>query len=131
QLLEELRALREGVPAARLQPRGHQEVAGALRRGPGQRRGLDLYEVALGQQVARRGVDLAPQPQVLSSRVGAWTPQVQVTVAQPRLLTDVDPLVDLERQRLRLGEHLQVGGDDLDLTRGQVGVDVAVRARAD
>ena len=53
QLLEQLRGLRQGVPGARLQARGHQEVARALGRRAGEGRGLDLEEVL--RRRARRG----------------------------------------------------------------------------
>ena len=105
-----------------LQPRGHEEVARALGGRPGQRRGLDLDEPAVEQDVARRAVDLAAQPDGLA---GAGAAQVEVAVAQARLLADLDVLVDLERQGRRLAEHLEPGGDDLDVAGGQVGVLVA------
>ena len=44
QLLEQLGRLREGVEAARHLARRHEELAGALRRGRHQHRGLDLDE---------------------------------------------------------------------------------------
>ena len=68
QLLEQLRALRQGVPGARREPRGHEEVAGALGRRPGQRRGLDLDEVALAEHPPRGGVDLGAQPDGVPGR---------------------------------------------------------------
>ena len=52
QLLEQLRGLRQGVPGAGLQADRHQEVAGALGGRPGQRRRLDLVEVAGVQHLA-------------------------------------------------------------------------------
>ena len=60
------------------QPGGHEEVAGALGGGAGQRRRLDLDEVALVQHVAGDPVDLAAQPQ---RRGRAGPAQVQVAVA--------------------------------------------------
>src|SRR3712207_8241192 len=47
QLLEQLRRLRQRVPRAGLQPHGHEEVAGALRRRPGEVRRLDVEEAVL------------------------------------------------------------------------------------
>ena len=47
QLLEQLRRLRQGVPVAGLQAHRHEEVAGALGRRAGERRRLDVEEVAL------------------------------------------------------------------------------------
>ena len=50
---------------------------------------------------------------------------------QPRLLADLDVLVDLERQRRRLVEHLDLLGHDLDLAGGQARVLVALGPLAD
>ena len=52
QLLEQLRALRQRVPGAGREPRGHEEVARALGRRAGQRRRLDLEEAALEEHLA-------------------------------------------------------------------------------
>ena len=52
QLLHLLRALRQGVDAARLQAGGHDEVARALGRGLDQQRRLDLDEAGLVVGVA-------------------------------------------------------------------------------
>ena len=124
QLLEQLRALRQGVPAAGTQSRRHQEVAGTLRRGACQGRGLHLGERTVGQHVAGGLVDRAAEPD-RARRRGAS--QVQVTVRQPRLLPHVDMVVDRERQRGRGTEDLDVVGDDLDLAGGQVRILVALR----
>ncbi len=60
---------------------------------------------------------------------GTRPAQVEVAVAQARLLTDGAGVLrvvgDLEGQRGRLGEDLHGGVDDLDLTGGQVLVLVA------
>ena len=109
QLLEQLRALRQGVPAAGLQPRGHQEVAGALGRGAGQGRRLDLDEAVVVEHVAGGLVDLAAQP---DRGGGPAAAQVEVAVAQPRLLPTSPPfcdgVVDRERQHRAGVEHLDV-----------------------
>ena len=63
QLLEQLRRLRQGVPAAGLQPHRDQEVPGALRGGPGQVRRLYLDEVPAGQGLPGDPVGLRAQPQ--------------------------------------------------------------------
>ena len=99
QLLEQLRALRQGVPGAGRQPRGHEEVAGTLRGGPGQGRRLDLDEVAGTEHGAGRCVDARAQPDRGTGRRGTGAAQVEVAVLEAGLLTDGDPLVDLERQR--------------------------------
>ncbi len=125
QLLEQLGALRQGVPGPRGQAGGHQEVAGTLGGRAGQRGGLDLDEVALLEHPPGRGGHLGAQPDGVPGRVHARAAQVEVAVLEPGLLADGDPLVDLERQRGGGVEHLDEARDDLDLAGGQVGVDVA------
>ena len=127
QLLEQLGRLRQRVPGAGLKPNGDKEVARALGRRPGQRRGLDLEELALAQHLAGDGVGPRAQPDRLGLVVAA---QVKVAVAQARLLADGDVLVDREGQRRGLGKHLKVGDGDLDRAGGQLGVLVALRPRA-
>ena len=55
--------------------------------------------------------------------------QVEIAVLQASLLADGDALVDLERQRRRLTQHLESAHDHLDVTRGQLGVGVALGAQ--
>ena len=128
QLLEQLRRLRQGVPGAGLEAGRDEEVAGALRGGAGQRRGLDLDEAGIVQQVAGHAVDLGAQAQVAGRGRAA---QVQVAVAQARLLADLDVLIDLERQRRGGVQHDDLIGDHLNLAGGQVRVLVAFRAALD
>ena len=104
QLLEQLRALRQGVPAARGQTGRHQEVAGALGRGAGQRGRLDLDEVAGVEHVAGGLVDLAAQAE---GGVGAGAAQVEVAVLEAGLLADLAALV---AGRVVDGERERVGG---------------------
>ena len=128
QLLEQLRALRQRVPAARRETSGDEEVASALGRRTRQRRRLDLDEVALVEHGARSLAHLRAQ----TDRVAlVLATQVEVAVLEARLLADGDALVDLERQRRRLGEHLDLVRDDVDLTCRQVRVDVLRLARGD
>ncbi len=126
QLLEQLRALRQRVERARLQPRGHQEVACSLWGRTGQRRGLDLDEVVLGQHAAGGGVHLGAQPDCVA---GAFAAQVEVAVLEPGFLAC--GLVELERQRRALAEHRQRRCVDLDVAGGDVGVGVALGAGLD
>ena len=121
QLLEQLRALRQRVERAGLQPRRHQEVARALGRRAGQCRRLDLDEVVVGQHLARGGIDLGAQP---NCRAGPVAAQIQVAVLQPRFLTG--GLIELERQRRTLPQHGQRCRVDLDLTGGDLRVRVAL-----
>ena len=60
----------------------------------------------------------------------ALAAQIQVAVAQASFLADLAGgcVLDLERQRRRLVQHLQVSDVDLDLTGGEVRVRRALRA---
>ena len=127
ELLEQLRTLRQGVPGARCQSSRDQEVAGALRGGAGQGGGLDLHEVMGVQNPAGGLADLGPQADGV---LHGAAPQVEVAVAQTRLLADLSGVLgvvgDLEGQRRGGVENLDVGDDDLDLAGGQVRVGVAL-----
>ena len=127
QLFEQLRALRQGVPGSGPQPSGHQEVAGSFRGRAGQRGRLDLDEVSLGQDGPRSLVHLAAQA---NGRSRTRAAKVEVAVLEPGLFADGDALVDLERQRGRRAQDLELGGNHLDLTGGQVLVGVALGAQA-
>ena len=126
QLLEQLRALRQGVERTRVQPRRHQEVARPFRCRAGDRRRLDLDEVVPRQHRAGGGIHLGAQPDCRSRAVAA---QVEVAVFQPQLLAR--RLVELERQRRALAEDGQRRGVDLDVAGGDLGVGVAFRADLD
>ena len=127
QLLEQLRALRQGVPGARCQTSRDQEVAGSLRGGAGQGGGLDLHEVMGVQDPASGLADLGTQADGV---LHGTAPQVEVAVTQPGLLADLSGVLgvvgDLEGQRRGGVENLDVGDDDLDLAGGQVRVGVAL-----
>jgi hypothetical protein len=78
----------------------------------------------------RAGDLVGPRTQL--ERVGrAGAAQVEVAVAQPDVVARVDVVVDRQRQRRGLGEHLEGRRVDLDLAGGQVGVVVAGRAPGD
>ena len=78
QLLEQLRALGKRVEGAGLKPSRHQEVTSPFRGGAGQRRGLDLDEVVVGQHSA--GCGIRPRPQSEGVARPSLTTQVQVPV---------------------------------------------------
>ena len=62
----------------------------------------------------------------------ALATQIQVTVLQASLfayLTGGGRVIDLERERCRLVEHLELGDVDFNFTRGKVRVRGAFRAR--
>ena len=128
QLLEQLGALRQGVPAPGGKTSRHQEVTGTLRSGTGQGRGLDVIEVVAVENLTNGVGYLGAQHQGLML---TWTPQVQVAVLETGVLTDGDVLVDLEGQRGRGVENLELGDGDLDLAGGKVRVGVALRTSLD
>ncbi len=106
QLLEQLRRLRQRVPRSRPQSSRDQEVARALRRRSSQRGRLDLDEVVPIQHLASRAIHPAAQAHRLGRSRSA---QIEIAVLQACFLADVDVLVDLERQRRGLVEHLDSG----------------------
>ena len=128
QLLEELRRLRQRVERARLQARGHEEVARALGRRLREDRRLDLEEVVVGERLADRAHDLVAQHERVDHRAPA---QVQGAVAQAQHLVELDVGVQRKRRRLRLGQQLHLGDLDLDLARREVRVDLASLAADD
>src|SRR5699024_8953479 len=70
-----------------------------------------------------RSVGVGAQPQRTGRPLAA---QIQVAITQARLLADLSVLVQLERQRRRGAEHLDLRGRDLDLARVQQRVLVAL-----
>ena len=82
-LLELLRRLRQRVELARMQPRGHEEVARTLGRRRGQDRGLELEETLLLHPPAHGINDRAAGHDVLMQPLAA---QVEETVLEPDIL---------------------------------------------
>ncbi len=123
QLLEQLRALRQGVERTGLEPRRHHEVARSLRRGRDQHRRLDLDELLLGHRVPHGVVHHRPHAEVA---LHAVAPEVEIPVLEPERLVGLDAL---ERDRRRLGrvEHFQPRRGNLDLPRCQLRVDGSLR----
>ena len=111
-LLEDLRRLRQREELARVHAARHQVVARAFRRGLRQDRRLDLEEALLVEVAADRDRRVVPQDQVL---LQPRPPQIEIAIAQPRLLGDRRVLGDRERRRLRLVQQADLGRDDLDL----------------
>ena len=105
--------------------RRHDEVAGALGRRGDEHRRLDLDEAVVDERAADGGVGQRAHLQVA---LEAGATQVDVAVAEADRLVDVGALVDGERRRLRLRQHLDGAVLDLDLAGGEVGVDGALEA---
>ena len=129
ELLEDLRALGEGVPLAGVDPAGDEVVAGALGRRAVEHRGLDLDEAEAVEELARSQGDLVADEQVALQR---RAPQIEVAVRQPHLLAGLERLVaDGERQGLRAREDADAGGKHLDLAGLHVRVGQPLAAEAD
>ena len=123
ELLVLLRGLRQRVKTARLEPRGHEEVARALGRALGEDRRLDFEEPGVVEVVAH-GFDDAVA--LLDVALQARPAQVEVTVGQAQVLV-ADLLVEREGGHLGLVEDGQRIGDEFDLAGGQGGVFLARR----
>ncbi len=124
QLLEQLRALRQGVERTGLKPRRHHEVARAFRGRRDEGRRLDLHELLPDHRAPHRVVHHRPQAQVA---LHAVAPQVEVAELEAERLVGLDAL-ERDRRRLRRVEHLEPRRGNLDLSGGQLGVDGSLRA---
>ena len=119
-LLELLRALRQRIHVARLEPRRDDEVARALRGRLDEDRRLDLDEAGPVVRLADRLDEPRTQDQPLLERLAA---DVEVAVLEPqRLLDGGVRLVDVERRRLRLRQDLEAAGAKLDGAGRQAGI---------
>ena len=114
ELLELLRRLRQGVELAGMQPRRHQKVARALRRGRRQDRRLELEEAGAGHAPADRRDDLRPLQDVAVELVAA---KVEEAVFQPRLLRVFGVAEHRQRQLGRGAQHLDLAGENLHRPR--------------
>ena len=125
QLLVELRRLRQGVEAARLLARRHQELACPLRRRGHQHRRLDLGEALALHGAADGAVDVGTHLQVALHPIAT---EVEVAVAEAYGLVDVgSPGVDREGRRLGDAQDLDGAVAHLDLTGGHGRVDRLAR----
>ena len=123
QLLGELRALRERVEGTVVQAGGDGELARPFRRGCPQQRRLDLDEPLPVHGGPDGSVHPGPQPQVA---LHARPAQVDVAVAQAHGLVGLGPVVDGERWRFGLVEHLDRAVADLHLARADARIDGAL-----
>ena len=115
--------LRQGVELAGVDARGHQEVARAFGGGGGQDRGGELEEAGFGHAPADRGDDGEPLHDVGVQGLAA---QIQEAILQPHILRVVGLAENGDRQLLGRRQHLDLGGEELHLTRRQLGVDGAL-----
>jgi hypothetical protein len=127
-LLEELGRLGQRVPLAAVDAGGHQEIARAFGRRPGQHRRFDLEESALVEHLPHPERDLVAEHEVLQHR---RPPQVEIPVLEPELFGRVGAILDDERRRLRARQELQTRGDDLDVAGRQITVALPFPAHHD
>ena len=125
QLLEDLRALRKRVEAARLEAARNDEVASALGCRLEEDRRLDVEEAGLLHRAADDPDHLRAQADVPLELVAA---EVEPAIAQAQRLVDV-LLVELEGERGRAADDLERIDLQLDLAGRHVRVDGLRRAR--
>ena len=112
QLLELLRALRQGIDAAGLEPAGNDEVSCAFRRRLQQDRSFDLDETGPMVGVADCSDKFGSQQQPIEQGLA---PDVEIAVLEPQAFVDGRiRFVDVERWRLGLVEYLHGLGPNLD-----------------
>ena len=120
ELLELLRALRQRIDRARLEPRRHDEVACALGGALDEGRRLDLDEAVGVVDLADRLDHPAAEHQAALHRLA---PDVEVAVLEPDALVDRGVgLVDVERRGLGLGQDLDLGRLEFDGARRELRV---------
>ena len=125
QLLQDLRALRQRVEAALLEPARDDEVARALGRRLEEDRRLDVEEAGRLHLAPDDPDHLRTQRDVPLQLLAA---QVEPAVAQAQRLVHV-LLVELERQRRRAADDLELVDLELDLAGRHVRVDRLGAAR--
>ncbi len=127
-LLEDLRRLRQGVEAARVDAAGDEVIARALGSGAGHEGRLD-FEEALGDEVVADGHGDATAERKI--RLHLSPAQVEVAILQAHLFVGDGVFGGREGRRLGLVEQKQFAGDDLDLAGGHVGVVEPLATAAD
>ena len=125
QLLEDLRRLGQREELAGVRARRYEVVAGAFWRRLRQHRCFDVDETRVVEVAAQCTGRRVAHPQALRHHVA---PQVDIAVAQPHFFGDL--LVELERQRLRAVQDLELAREDFDAARGEIRIDSAGRALA-
>ena len=111
-----------------MQPRRHQEIARAFRRGCRQDRGLEFGEALLDHPAADGRDHLRAQRDVL---VQALAAQVEKAILQPRVLGIIQVAEHRHRQFGRSRLHGRLFDAKLDLAGRHVRIDGVVRARFD
>src|SRR5450830_42437 len=126
QLLEQLRALRQGKKVALMNSTGYQIVARALGGGLAQHRGFNVNKTVGIEKLAHLHGHAVAQHQIVL-HIGAA--QIQHPVRQARGLAQV-VIIELERGRDRRVEYRQLMAKHLDLAALEAFIDRAFRAGA-
>ena len=125
ELLEELRRLRQRVELAGMDAARHEIIARAFRRRLPEDRRFDFPEPVGVEIPADRPRHPMAQSDVLLEPA---SPQIEIAVPQTHVLGHGRVFGDLKRRRLRLVEHADLAGEDLDLAGRELRVDGLVRA---
>ena len=128
QLLVQLRRLRQCVKFAVVDAAGHEIVARALGRRLAQKRRLYLEEAVVAHVVAHGARNFVAHHEDVLKRLAA---KVEIAVFEPQSLARLDVVRNHERRGLRLGQYLDVVGENLDLTGRDALVDVRASAAHD
>ena len=127
ELLVLLGRLRQRVELARMEARGHEEVARAFRARGGEDRGLELEEPLPFHPSAKRINDLPAQHDVL---VQLLAPQIEEAVPEPRVLGIGLVAEHRQRQIARRAQNFDLAHVNLDEAGRHLGVFGAGRALA-
>ena len=127
QLLENLRALGQGVELAVVHPAGHQIIPRALRGGLGEHGGLHREEALAVQIILSALLHPMAEAQPLYH---FRTAQVQVAVLQPQLVLHAR-VIQREGQRVGLADDLQLHRTQFHGAGGQLFVHGLLIAQAD
>ena len=127
QLLEDLRALGQGVELAVVHPAGHQIIPRTLRGGLGEHGGLHREEALAVQIILSALLHPMAEAQPLHHLRAA---QVQVAVLQPQLVLHAR-VIQREGQRICLAGHLQLHRTQFHSAGGQLFVHGLLIAQAD
>ena len=127
QLLVLLRGLRQRVEFTGMNARGDEKIARPFRRRRGEDRRRELEEPGFRHALADRRGDGQALHDVLVQRLA---PQIEEAVLQPQVFRVVRLAEHRHGQLLGRRQHLDLGGEKLDLARRQLLVHRAVGARA-
>ena len=118
-LFEDLRRLRQREESAGVRAARDEVVASALRRSSREHWSLDVDETLRVEKFPYRAGDAGPG---LDPREHFGAAQIDISISEPRLFTDVD-FVELKRRSSRLIQDLQGRSENLDRAGRHLGVD--------